>query len=72
MIENNGQRYKLIGRRPTGTQDVLGRERYMTFSKLKRIFFYWDTATSRAERADSAMIGAPEGGSTFDLKRRRN
>ena len=73
MMEHNGQRYKLIGRRPKGPEDVIGREKYMTFSKLKRIFFYWDNATSRAERADTALIGGSSNGiETFDLKRKRN
>ncbi len=73
LVENNGQRYKLIGRRPQGAEDAIGRQKYMTFSKLKRIFFYWDTATSRAERADTALIGgASDKISPFDLKQKRN
>lgn len=58
VVENNGRRYKLMGRRPSGEGDALGRQKYTTFSKLKRVFFYWDTATSRAERADSAVVGS--------------
>ena len=55
VVENDGQRYKMMGRRPNGLNDVLGQQKYATFSELKQLILGWYTSEGAIEQPNSAL-----------------
>lgn len=56
VVENAGERYKLVQWRPAHAKDTIGQQKQQTFIDLKGLVIVWLNEASRVETADVAII----------------